>query len=94
MRYFASDVDSIHVPQTTHVHRREPADAERLVIDCAACDPYLARYGGALTLADAPLSYDERKDIAEQRRKAEMVLPRLADAIVQTAADQVRGLPA
>lgn len=92
MQYFPTDVDSITIPQTGHTHRREDG-ADRMAVDCAACDPYMARYGASPNLSSVRLTYDEQKQMEEERRMAEVVTRDFAKGFAQHAADMMRGLP-
>lgn len=92
MHYFSSDVDSITVPQTGHTHRREEG-ADRMAIECPACAPYMERYGAVTNLDRVRLTYDEQKQMDEERRMAEVVTRDFARGFAQHAADTMRGVP-
>jgi len=80
MRYFARDVEQITIPQTGHIHRR-PEGVDQLVVDCAACDPHMARYGAVLHAGDTPLTYDEKRELEAQEKLSQQYIPVLARAM-------------
>lgn len=66
-RYFASDVETFSNPRTGHVHRKYDGQP-RMAVDCAACDPEMARYGAVTNPDDVPLTYAERRRLADMER--------------------------
>lgn len=89
-RYFASDVEQFRSGSTGHIHYKL-AGQERLTVDCAACDNEMVRYGAVTNPDDVPLTYNERRELDDQRRQAERYMPAfaqaLSDGLVRVARD-------
>lgn len=84
IRYGRSDIEEVRVPSTGHLHTRAEG-AERIAIECAACDEHLARMGMVTDVTKVELTYAEQMEKAETERRELTAVQALAQAVANGA---------
>ena len=89
--YFPADVEA--VTTQVHDHRRRKGDdrSRPFVVECAdeRCLADLRRYGGAATLKEVRLTYDQQEELRQKQEDQGRFIPDLARAMAEAGMAKV-----